>query len=96
MKLVRLRFCALVAVALCAGVSLAKSGAEHLADINAMFGNEFKGNPYAEEVFKYISQGMDFGSVDGPVQLEKPGSSFLKSIRKEFPLFKGKHREFAH
>ena len=86
----------MVAVALCAGVSLAKSGAEHLADINAMFGNEFKGNPYAEEVFKYISQGMDFGSVDGPVQLEKPGSSFLKSIRKEFPLFKGKHREFAH
>ena len=96
MKLVRLRFCALVAVAFCAGASLAKSGAEHLADINAMFGNEFKGNPYAEEVFKYISQGMDFGSVDGPVQLEKPGSSFLKSIRKEFPLFKGKHREFAH
>ena len=61
----RLRFCTLVAMVLCASGSFAKTGVEHLADINSMFGNEFKGNPYAEEVFKYISQGMGFVGGDG-------------------------------
>lgn len=102
MKLVQLRFCALVAMVLCAGVSLAKSGENHIKDALAITMDSSK-DAHLHDLMSYISQGMDYGKTKGGDGIADAGSGFLKTIRAEFASEGyeslsglGKHHYYSH
>ena len=102
MKLVRLRFFVLVSMMLCAGGSLAKSGAEHIKDALGIM-MDASSDANARELMSYISQGMDFGTKDGGLDLAEKGSSFWKTIRSDLIVGDvkdlkdlGEHHFFGH
>lgn len=91
-----------VAVVFAAAVSFAKSGAEHIKDaLGIMMDSSSDAN--ARELMSYISQGMDFGTKDGGLDLAERGSSFWKTIRSDLIVGDvkdlkdlGEHHFFGH
>ena len=87
---------------LCAGVSLAKSGADHIKDALAITMDSSK-DANLHDLMSYISQGMDYGKTKGGDGIADAGSGFLKTIRAEFKAegFEslsglGKHHYYSH
>lgn len=91
-----------MALALCGWLAFAKSGAEHIKDaLGIMMDSSSDEN--ARELMSYISQGMDFGTKDGGLDLAERGSSFWKTIRSDLIVGDvkdlkdlGEHHFFGH
>ena len=102
MKTVFLRQVVFMALMLCGGLAFAKSGSEHIKDALGIMMNS-SADSNARELMSYISQGMDYGTKDGGLNLAERGSSFWKTIRSDLIVGDvkdlkdlGEHHFFGH
>lgn len=78
----RVILCVLLCGGLAAGRVCAKPGPEHIADALRIM-TDSSADANTRELMAYISQGMDYGTRDGGLDLSEKGSSFWKTIRND-------------